>query len=643
MQILKRVLLAVALVIAAAGAFLFYKNNIASSPGGALLNYMKCLENGDYDKMYDMLDQQSQDSISRKAFIERNEKIYEGISMKNLQVSLTTKKREPVVGYRLSMDSCAGTIRFSERVRFQKEKHRWKLEWDDSVIFPGLASTDKIRIKILEADRGEITDRKGRTLAGQGTIYAIGIVPGKMKKDTVKKTAKLLKMSEKEIQKQIQQKWVKKGSFVPICKTDEYPEEILDIAGIMVSKSKDRVYPMGEAAAHLVGYAQNGEGKTGLEKLYDEKLRGTDGKMIYIQDSKGSMKEKIAIKAEENGQDIQTTIDGTLQKKIYDQYKKDKSAHVAMNPKTGEILALVSTPSYDNQALSLGMNHDQWKAIVKNKDHPMQNRFKGIWSPGSSMKPIVGAIGLTQNKFKASDDFGNNGTRWRKDGSWGGYYVTTLHNYANHNLRNALIYSDNIYFAKAALKIGKDTFEKQLEAIGFRENISFPFGLTPSSYGGNGITSEIQLADSGYGQGQMLVNPVHMAAIYSAFYNQGNMLQPQLIKTEDLKKKIWKSSVFSKSAVDMIYKDMVQVVESPHGTGRAAQTSDLKIAGKTGTAEIKASQGDTKGTEIGWFVTITKKADKSLELVSMTEDVKKRGGSGYVVAKTKKILESYMQ
>ena len=314
-----------------------------------------------------------------------------------------------------------------------------------------------------------------------------------------------------------------------------------------------------------------------------------------------------------------------------------------MNPKTGEILALVSTPSYDNQALSLGMNHDQWKAIVKNKDHPMQNRFKGIWSPGSSMKPIVGAIGLTQNKFKASDDFGNNGTRWRKDGSWGGYYVTTLHNYANHNLRNALIYSDNIYFAKAALKIGKDTFEKQLEAIGFRENISFPFGLTPSSYGGNGITSEIQLADSGYGQGQMLVNPVHMAAIYSAFYNQGNMLQPQLIKTEDLKKKIWKSSVFSKSAVDTIYKDMVQVVESPHGTGRAAQTSDLKIAGKTGTAEIKASQGDTKGTEIGWFVTITKKADKSLELVSMTEDVKKRGGSGYVVAKTKKILESYMQ
>ena len=88
---------------------------------------------------------------------------------------------------------------------------------------------------------------------------------------------------------------------------------------------------------------------------------------------------------------------------------------------------------------------------------------------------------------------------------------------------------------------------------------------------------------------------------------------------------------------------MVQVVESPHGTGRAAQTSGLKIAGKTGTAEIKASQGDTKGTEIGWFVTITKKADKSLELVSMTEDVKKRGGSGYVVAKTKKILESYMQ
>ena len=643
MQKLKKVLLAVAIAIAAAGAFLFYKNNIASSPGGALLKYMDYLESGDYNKMYDMLDEQSQQSITRKDFIARNKNIYEGISMKNLQVSLMTKKREPIVAYRISMDSCAGTISFSERVGFQKENHRWKLEWDDSVIFPNLTSMDRIRIKVLKADRGEITDCKGRTLAGQGIIYSIGIVPGKMEKDTVKKTAKLLEMSEKEIKNQLNQKWVKKGSFVPIYKTDEYPEEILDIAGVMVSKEKDRVYPMGEAAAHLVGYAQSGEGKSGLEKLYDKKLKGTDGKMIYIQDSKGSMKDKVAIKAEEDGQNIQTTIDGTLQKKIYNQYKKDKSAHVAMNPKTGEILALVSTPSYDNQAISLGMKHDQWQAIVKNKDYPMQNRFKGIWTPGSSMKPIVGAIGMTQKKFNASDDFGNSGTRWRKDGSWGSYHVTTLHNYANHNLRNALIYSDNIYFAKAAIKIGKDTFEQQLKAIGFKEKIPFPFGLTPSSYGSDGITSEIQLADSGYGQGQMLVNPVHMAAIYSAFSNDGDMLLPQLIKTDNLKKKVWKSSVFSKGVAKTIYQDMIQVVESPHGTGRGAQTAGLKIAGKTGTAEIKASQGDTKGTEIGWFVTITKKGNKSLELVSMAEDVKNKGGSGYVVQKTQKILQGYMQ
>ena len=390
---------------------------------------------------------------------------------------------------------------------------------------------------------------------------------------------------------------------------------------------------------------QNGEGKAGLEKLYDDQLNGTDGLEIYIADANGQKKQSLAVKAQIDGKDLETTIDSRLQKNIYEQYKKDKSAHVAMNPTTGGVKALVSTPSYDAQAFILGMTQEKWSKINNDKRHPMQNRFKSTFAPGSSLKPIIAAIGLSQNKFSATEDFGNSGKRWQKNKSWGGYYVTTLHDYSGHNVTNALIYSDNIYFAKAALKIGKDTLKDQFDNLLFGKELKFTFGLNKSSYGMDGFTSEIQLADSGYGQGKMMVNPVHMAAIYTAFSNKGNMIKPYLIKQKDSKKEVLKKNVFSKDAVKTVNNAMKQVISNPNGTGHAAQINGISLRGKTGTAEIKLTQTDTKGTELGWFVTIMPKTEykESLQLISMTEDVKKRGGSGYVVNKTKKILEQYLQ
>lgn len=334
-----------------------------------------------------------------------------------------------------------------------------------------------------------------------------------------------------------------------------------------------------------------------------------------------------------------------MQKAIYEQYKNDKSAHVALNPSTGEVKALVSTPSYDAQAFILGMSQKKWNVINSDQRLPMQNRFKATFAPGSSIKPIIAAIGLSQNKFRANDDFGNSGKCWQKDKSWGGYYVTTLHDYNGHNLQNAMIYSDNIYFAKAALKIGKDTLKDQLDNLGFGESLKFTFGLNASSYGSEGFTSDIQLADSGYGQGKMMVNPVHMAAIYTAFSNNGNMLKPYLVKENGSKKQVLKETIFTKQAVNTVNEAMRQVIRDPSGTGHAANIEGVDLRGKTGTAEIKQSQTDTKGTEIGWFVTIMPATNnrEALELVSMTENVKKRGGSGYVVNKTKKIMEEYLQ
>ena len=199
------------------------------------------------------------------------------------------------------------------------------------------------------------------------------------------------------------------------------------------------------------------------------------------------------------------------------------------------------------------------------------------------------------------------------------------------------MYSDNIYFAKAALQIGADTLTQQLEKLGFNQDIPFDIVMTSSQYSNTeGIDTEIQLADSGYGQGQILVNPLHLACIYSAFFNEGDMIAPYLEYEEGKTASYWIEDAFTPEAAQTVYEDMQEVVSDAGGTGHAAASvTGAALAGKTGTAEIKESQDDTEGTELGWFAVYnTGESDENTVLMlNMVEDVKGRGGSGYVVDK----------
>ncbi len=176
---------------------------------------------------------------------------------------------------------------------------------------------------------------------------------------------------------------------------------------------------------------------------------------------------------------------------------------------------------------------------------------------------------------------------------------------------------------------------------------------------GEHMETEIQLADSGYGQGQILVNPLHLASMYSAFCNEGNLVQPWVVispkpaaegqqdgenestAVQQDEAGYWIPGAFSRETAEQVLESLKGIVNDPGGTGYGAHREDVLLAGKTGTAEIKASQSDTSGTELGWMVLFTpeKTVNRPIMLVSMTEDVKGRGGSGYVVKKDKKILE----
>ena len=275
----------------------------------------------------------------------------------------------------------------------------------------------------------------------------------------------------------------------------------------------------------------------------------------------------------------------------------------------------------------------KWEELNEDEKNPLYNRFRQVWCPGSTFKPVTAAIGLASGRIDPAEDFGQEGKSWQKDASWGSYYVTTLHTYEPVVLENALIYSDNIYFAKAALKIGAEVMESALDGLGFGSEVPFEMRMAISQYSNTEhIESEVLLADSGYGQGQMLVNPLHMACIYSAFCNEGNMIRPYLLYETEAKGEYWISGAFPEAAAQQVLQSLVKVVNDPHGTGYGTRREDVLLAGKTGTAEIKASKSDSTGTELGWFTVFTAEttAERPILLVGMVEDVKERGGSGYV-------------
>lgn len=651
-------------------------------PQEILQEYMACIASQEYGKMYQMISKEESGGITEEEFIERNANIYEGIEAENIKIQLLDSgKEKEVVPYECTMDTIAGEIHFENSACFVEGESGYELVWEDSLIFPQLGPEDKVQVLTESAQRGKILDRNGKVFAGKGVASSVGLVPEKMEENSVKELAALLKIDEESIQTALSASWVSEDSFVPI-KTipkegvpdvmdmllgEAFAEEgsleqaLLQVPGVMITDVEVREYPLKEAAAHLVGYVQSvtaedlkeheGEGYTsgsvigrsGMEGLYEERLRGKNGYKILIKDSHGNNKSLLAMTPVQDGEDIRLTIDAGLQETLYEQLSEDKSCSVAMNPYTGEVLALVSTPSYDSNGFIMGFSEEEWTALNEDENMPLYNRFRQTWCPGSVFKPIIASVGIDCNAIDPLADYGNEGTSWQKDESWGDYYVTTLHEYEPVTLKNALIYSDNIYFAKAALNIGADNLTKALKQLGFGADLPFEITMTRSQYSNTEeIQSEVQLADSGYGQGQILINPVHLAALYTAFLNQGDVLTPYLLYKEEPGTSVWLPQAFSTEAVQTVTEGMEQVINDPNGTGYGVHREDIWLAGKTGTAEIKASVEDTTGTELGWLAVYTaQETENPLLLVSMVEDVKDRGGSGYVTDKIRAVLDTY--
>ncbi|SER52230.1 penicillin-binding protein [Gracilibacillus ureilyticus] len=638
-------------------------------PEDRLQEYITHWESYDYQAMYEMTA-----AVEQEEFIDRYENIYSDIGAEELKVNFeipeqsdTEEENEEIASMvypiQVSMDSIAGPISFDSEIEMKKtvevindeETTDWKVNWNPGLIFPQIKDGGTIGINTISSERGQIYDRNRQGLAVNESIYEMGVVPENFTENSdseKEQIADLLEISVEEIESQLNQEWVQPHYFVPLKVVPSLAEKDLADA---VSKIKPltyqtvigRVYPFGEATAHLVGYiapitAEKLEevdegiysendliGYRGLEELYEEELRGKEGIVIYAE-KEGQEPVVIAEKEVENGENINLTIDIYVQNELFYALNGDAGTASAINPVTGEVLALVSSPSFDPNAFLYGLSSSTWDKWNNDPANPLLNRFASTFAPGSVFKPITSAIGLTNGSIDPDEGFEINGLTWKKE-NWGNYSIRRVSESAGLvDLEDALIRSDNIYFAMQALQMGEEAMVSGMKQFGIGEDLPFTYPIHSSTISSDGaLDNEILLADTSYGQGEVQMSALHLASSFSAILNEGSIMKPTLLMDEK-DGEVWKEGLISSEHAELLQNALRKVVTE--GTGRAANTGSAEISGKTGTAELKQSQNQEGGQENGWFVGYP--SDGSMIISMMVEHIEGNpDGSGYVAKK----------
>lgn len=616
---------AVILIAAAGGGYFYYQHyqetQAVEAGEKTVEQFVQALNKGDYNKAAEMTSKKAanKSALSEKEILDKYQNIYGAADVKGLQISnLKVDKKDDSTysfSYKAKMNTSLGELKdLSYKGTLDRNDGQTTINWQPNLVFPEMEGNDKVSLTTQEAARGNIIDRNGEPLATTGKLKQLGVVPSKLgdggeKTANIKAIASSFDLTEDAINQAISQSWVQPDYFVPLKIIDGATPELP--AGATIQEVDGRYYPLGEAAAQLIGYvgditaedidknpelSSNGKiGRSGLEMAFDKDLRGTTGGKLSITDADG-VEKKVLIEHEvQNGKDIKLTIDAKAQKTAFDSLGGKAGSTVATTPKTGDLLALASSPSYDPNKMTNGISQEDYKAYEENPEHPFISRFATGYAPGSTFKIITAAIGLDNGTIDPNEVLTINGLKWQKDSSWGSYQATRVSSDVSQvDLKTALIYSDNIYAAQETLKMGEKKFRTGLDKFIFGEDLDLPISMNPAQISNeDSFNSDILLADTGYGQGELLITPIQQAAMYSVFTNNGTLVYPKLIADKETKDK---KNVISETAVQTIVPDLREVVQDVNGTAHSLSALGIPLAAKTGTAEIKEKQ-DVKGQE----------------------------------------------
>ncbi len=371
--------------------------------------------------------------------------------------------------------------------------------------------------------------------------------------------------------------------------------------------SQYRVYNYGKSDSSVTGYSSKTYGKTGIEKSYNKELLALSGENL-------SNFRKMVVK-NDTGYDVHLSLDQNIQEIVYEYMQDIKGSCVVMNPKTGEVLALVSNPSYDPNSVD-----EDWDDLIQNTDGPLVNRAtSGAYRPGSTFK-IVTATGLLNYGLDTS--YNDTGVETIQ-----GY---DIRNFADQtfgmvNLRSAFVDSINTYFASKTNDLGRDKYMELAEKFMINKDYDFDMDKNKAIIPFDDL-NQVDLAMTGFGYGKTQITPLHMSMITSAIANEGKMMQPRLVTKvvdkdgkiiEEKKEKVL-SEVTSVENANIIRDMMVSVVNE--GTGTSAYLDSVQIAGKTGTADKENNLLDA------WFVGFAPAYDPDIAIALVVEDSDDTGG-----------------
>jgi peptidoglycan glycosyltransferase len=374
-----------------------------------------------------------------------------------------------------------------------------------------------------------------------------------------------------------------------------------------------RVYPRGAAFAGVIGYNSPRFGKTGLEAAYNDYLLGLNSS-DRLQNIIRCMEGKSP-----QGNNLKLTVDARLQKQAARLLGDRKGAAVVLNPSTGEILALVSSPSFDPGAVDT-----LWPQLNNSPDSPLLNRaLQGLYPPGSTFKTVTGAAVLVNNK----DYFHH---RYFCPGyiNINGRRLNCIRVHGRVDFSEAMAFSCNVYFVQAALELGPQLFFRTAQNFGLNENLPFELPFSKSNFPTVAQLSPNAVAESAIGQGKVLVTPLQMALITASLANNGVMMRPFLVKEIcNPDGKVLFTGVpaplftsVNRETAGLIKSAMFGVVD--FGTGRVSAIRGVEVAGKTGSAQ------NPHGSAHAWFIGFAPVAQPRVAVVVVIEN----GGAGGTVA-----------
>ncbi len=555
-----------------------------------------------------------------------------------------------------------------------------------------LSENNRIRIREMVADRGMLLDRNGHILAHNRPSFDVFLIPEDVRgnPEVLDKVGEMLHLAEDEMSERV--KGLKRRpAFRPIkLKSDIDWNKLallesnrIHLPGILVDVTPRRAYYYGSLASHLLGYIGEVDenelrqmrdkayrmgamiGKYGVEYEWEAYLRGVDGGRQIEVDALGREIKPLRSVEPFPGNNVVLTIDFDLQRVAEDTFQDKNGALIAMDPKSGRILAMVSKPSFDPSIFARGISPKEWRELVEHPFHPLQNKvIQGQYPPGSVFKIVTAIAALetgaitpqTQVTCNGAFTHGNRDFRCWKEKGHG-----TLH------LHRALVESCDVYFYQVGLKVGVDAIAHYASQLGLgrKTGIRLPYekaGVVPSTswkkkrfgvpwYSGETLSVAV-------GQGYLNTTPLQLATLISAIANGGKLFLPQVVeRVEDIYGKTLKTyppqeigrADISEKTLQIIQEALMGAVNEPGCTGGAAALKPFKVAGKTGTAQVIRMAADFKKGDMNrmplkfrdhaWFAAYAPFEDPQIAVAVLVE----HGGYGGAVAApiAKRVIARY--